>query len=128
MASRSTTRTSKQSTSSKTSTSTKAVAPASKPELEVVTEIGEAQIALPVMKKRELMQLVAAQADLSNKKVKPVMEAMLQVLGDAIAEGRELNLQPFGRMKINRQKDVGHARVTVAKIRQVNTAKSSEVS
>ena len=115
MASRSASGSAKTSTKSKT---TAAAKPAGKPELEVVTETTAAQIAAPALKKRELMQLVAEKAELNNNKVKPVMEAMLAVLGEAIAEGRELNLQPLGRVKINRQKEAGTNRITVAKIRQ----------
>ena len=66
----------------------------------------------------QLLQLVADRVDLNKNKVKPVVEAMLEVLGEALAEGRELNLKPLGKVKINRQKEVGNARVTVAKIRQ----------
>lgn len=122
MASRSTAGPAKTPAKSKTSAPSK---PSSKPELEVVSEKTAAQIASPVLKKRELMQLVAARAELGNNKVKPVMEAMLAVLGEAIAEGRELNLPPFGRVKINRQKDTGPALVTVTKIRQVKSSGES---
>ncbi len=89
-----------------------------KPALDLVTETAGAAIASPDLKKSELIQLVAERANLRNNKVKPVVEAMLEVLGEAIQDGRELNLNPFGKVKINRQKDTGNARVTVAKIRQ----------
>ncbi|WP_082630998.1 HU family DNA-binding protein [Roseovarius atlanticus] len=104
--------------SSKSDASTKETAARAKPDLEVVTETSGADILSTELKKSELFQLVADRADLNKNKVKPVVEAMLEVLGEALAEGRELNLKPFGKVKINRQKDTGNARVTVAKIRQ----------
>ncbi|WP_170067245.1 HU family DNA-binding protein [Roseovarius confluentis] len=107
--------------STKSGASTKETDPAAKPELELVTETSGADILSTELKKQELFQLVAERADLNRNKVKPVVEAMLEVLGEALAEGRELNLKPFGKVKINRQKDVGNARVTVAKIRQAKS-------
>jgi len=102
------------------------VASAPKLELEVVTQASSGDIEANVLKKKELLQMVAERSNLNNNKVKPVLEAMLEVLGEAIAEGRELNLQPFGRVKINRQKEVGNARVTIAKIRQPHPKDGAE--
>ena len=70
------------------------------------------------MKKQELIALVVDRSDVAKKHAKPVIEAMLEVLGEALAEGRELNLQPLGKVKQNRIKDTPRARVIVAKIRQ----------
>ena len=70
------------------------------------------------MKKQELMAKVVERSDVAKKHAKPVIEAMLEVLGEAIGEGRELNLQPFGKLKHNRIKDTPAARIIVAKIRQ----------
>lgn len=70
------------------------------------------------MKKQELIALVVDRSDVAKKHAKPVVEAMLEVLGEALAEGRELNLQPLGKVKQNRVKDTPGARVIVAKIRQ----------
>ena len=47
---------------------------------------------------------------------------MIDILGEAIADGRELNLQPFGKIKQQRTKDTPNARITVAKIRQNKSA------
>ncbi len=70
------------------------------------------------MKKQELLDKVLARADTRKKFARPVVDAVLEVLGEALAEGRELNLPPLGRIKLNRVKDMPNARVIVAKIRQ----------
>ncbi len=70
------------------------------------------------LKKQELIAKVVERSDVSKKHVKPVIEAMLAVLGEAIAEGRELNLQPLGKVKRKRIKETDKARVIVASIRQ----------
>ena len=62
--------------------------------------------------------MVVARADVSKQYAKPVVEALLEILGDALSEGRELNLQPMGRIKQKRVKETGKARVIVANIRQ----------
>jgi nucleoid DNA-binding protein len=62
----------------------------------------------PVMRKKELIDLVVERSGIKKKDAKPVIEAMLSVLGEALSDSRELNLLPMGKMM----------RV---KVRQVNT-------
>ncbi|MEQ8293580.1 MAG: HU family DNA-binding protein [Roseovarius sp.] len=74
------------------------------------------------LKKRELIDEVVRRSGVRKKFAKPVIEAMIDVLGEAIAEGREVNLQPFGKIKQQRTKDTANARITVARIRQSKSA------
>ena len=73
------------------------------------------------LKKRELIDLVVARSDVKKKYAKPVVEALLDVLAETLAKGREMNLQPLGKLKYNRTKETPSARVVVAKIRQSKT-------
>lgn len=83
---------------------------------------------IPPLKKQELIAQVVARSDVTKKHAKPVIEAMLAVLGEAIAEGREMNLQPMGKFKRKRVTDTAKARVTIASIRQpVGAAAGSAV-
>ncbi len=95
---------------------------APKPDRTAKTDIAE-DGGVP-LKKQELLAKVVERSDVSKKHVKPVIEAMLAVLGEAIAEGRELNLQPLGKVKRKRMKDTGKARVIVASIRQQNATET----
>ena len=52
---------------------------------------------------------------------------MLAVLGDAFAEQREMNLQPLGKLKVQRGKELHYGRALVLKLRQ-KTAKLSEAT
>jgi Bacterial DNA-binding protein len=72
----------------------------------------------PDLKKKELIDLVVKRSQIKKKDAKPVIEAMLAVLGETIASGRELNLQPLGKLRINRSTDKGTARIIVCKLRQ----------
>ncbi|MBT3140855.1 DNA-binding protein [Phaeobacter gallaeciensis] len=70
------------------------------------------------MKKRELIDLVVARSGVKKKDAKPAIEAALAILGETIAEGRELNLQPLGKLRINRTEDKGNGRIIICKLRQ----------
>lgn len=82
----------------------------------------DAVVSEPEMKKQELLAKVVERSDVKKKFAKPVVEAVLDVLGEALADGRELNLQPFGKLKYNRTKETANARILVTKIRQSKSA------
>ncbi|MEL7014179.1 MAG: HU family DNA-binding protein [Pseudomonadota bacterium] len=95
----------------------KAVAAPNTPPVSVVKDVpstaGKAEL-----KKRELMDLVVERTDVKKKFAKPVIEAMIEVMGEALAEERPLNLQPMGRVLPQRVKDAGKHRVIITRIRQ----------
>ena len=70
------------------------------------------------MKKKELIDRVVERSGIKKKDAKPVVEAMLGVLGESIADGRELNLPPFGKLRINRAEEKGNGKIIVCKLRQ----------
>ncbi len=106
----------------KTTAPTSAVsghAPAPAKEIKpTVVDAPQAVIMGPMMRKKELVDVVVARSGMKKKDVKPVVEMMLSVLGEAIADNRELNLPPFGRLKVRREKTLPNGRMVVAKIRQ----------
>ncbi len=57
------------------------------------------------LKKKELVDRVAALSGGKKKSVRDVVEATLSVLGEALEKGEELILPPFGKAKVNRSKD-----------------------
>lgn len=87
------------------------------PEPTLVT-VTEPVVTEPDLKKSELIDLVVERSEIKKKFAKPVVEAMLAVLGETIAEGRELNLQPLGKLRINRSEEKSNGRVIVCKLRQ----------
>ncbi|GAW34890.1 bacterial DNA-binding protein [Roseovarius sp. A-2] len=91
---------------------------ASAPEPAVIVTETSPTSAGPEMKKQELLDKVVQRSEIRKKFAKPALEAMLEVLGEALAEGRELNLPPLGKVKFNRIKEGARARIIVAKIRQ----------
>ena len=105
----------------------KAAATTSGSSAPVVVEGPQPVVAGPVMRKRELVDAVVAKSGKKKKDVKPVVEAMLMVLGSALQDGRELNLQPMGKFKVNREKKMAEGKVLVARIRQAKDLPTSTV-
>ena len=104
------------------------VKPAAKPEGAAAQTASQGMTKTPpveglaVLKKKELVDSVVKRSGVKKKFAKPAVEAMIDLLGEALAEGRELHLQPFGKIKQHRSKESGNARVIMAKIRQSKSA------
>lgn len=90
-------------------------APAAKP---TVVDAPQSVILGPVMRKKELLEQVVTRSGIKKKDAKPVVETMLAVLGEALADNRELVLPPFGKFKVQREKQLPNGRVMVVKLRQ----------
>jgi DNA-binding protein HU-alpha len=98
-----------------TETAVKAAAQAPDPEV-VVNEAPK--ITGPELKKKELIDTVVARSGIKKRDAKPVVEAMLAVLGETIADGREMNLAPMGKLKITRMKKTTKAHIITTRLRR----------
>lgn len=84
-----------------------------------VPETPQAEPALNlVMRKKRLLELVVARSHVKKKYAKPVVEAVLEVIGEALANGEDLNLPPLGKIKVQRNIEQARAKVSVVRIRQ----------
>ena len=99
----------------------KAAANPPSPAVTVVTEV-EPNLTEPELKKPELINVIVERTGMKKKDVKPVVEAMLGVLGETLAKGQEMNLQPFGRIKVNNTKELAKAQVHSVRVRQSKAA------
>ncbi|OSQ60256.1 DNA-binding protein [Marivita cryptomonadis] len=72
----------------------------------------------PELKKKELIDTIVARSGVKKREVKPVVDAMLAVLGETIADGRELNLAPMGKLKITRMKKTTKAHIITTRLRR----------
>ncbi|MCV2891894.1 HU family DNA-binding protein [Lentibacter sp. XHP0401] len=93
----------------------KAAAPKVTP---MVVTSAEPTLAPAEMRKEQLLDEVAKRSGAKRKDVKPIAEAMLEVLGEALGEARELNLKPLGKIKVARTKLVANGRVIQLRLRQ----------
>ena len=109
----------RKSATSKPKTATKARTPATpKTPAPVVVEATKPMPTGPDLKRQELFEKVARKSGVKKQDVKPVVEAMLAVMGEALAEGRGLNLEPFGKSRVTRVKEMPGKRMSVVKLRQ----------
>jgi DNA-binding protein HU-alpha len=74
--------------------------------------------AAPVLKKPDLFDRVVAASGAKKRDVKPIVEAALAVIGDALSAGEELNLPPLGKVKINRQRKDKTGEMLIVKIKR----------
>ena len=74
--------------------------------------------AQPVLRKKELFERVVTVSGAKKRDVKSIVEATLQVLGDALASGEALALPPLGRAKVNRHKDLATGEMLVVRLRR----------
>ena len=76
-----------------------------------------------LLKKPELLDDVVARTNLKKRDVKPAVEAALAILGDALRDGKELNLPPLGKVRVVKSKDLdGGASIVTLKLRTPKNA------
>lgn len=115
------------STSPRPKHSTARVAPSS-PKVEVATSAAETaagsssapveQTPVLELRKKELIDQVVARSGVKKRDAKPVVEAMLAVLGESIDSARPLHLEPMGKLRVNRSKDTPNGRIHICKLRR----------
>lgn len=75
--------------------------------------------------KRELIDRVVEASGIKKKSAKPVVEAMLKELGDALSRGENLNLQPFGKGIVKSHKNLENAEIIEMRLRRSKLAVSA---
>ena len=79
------------------------------------------------LRRKELVERVVARSGLKPNQVKSVLDPLFQELGNALSAGEMLNLQPFGKITVNRQKVMDDREILNCKIRRNKGAKPSMV-
>ncbi|WP_241525836.1 HU family DNA-binding protein [Pseudophaeobacter leonis] len=72
----------------------------------------------PALNKKELIDEAVLRSGIQKKEAKPVVEALLAILGEAVASGRDLNLRPFGKLHLNRSVAKTNGTVHMCRLRQ----------
>ncbi len=103
-------------TVSKTTTKP-ALVKAAKPVAAIVDPV-EPLVSQPELKKPELVDKAVEMSGIKKRFAKPAIEAALAILGEALKEGRDLNLQPLGKVMAKNTKETGSGTVINARIRQ----------
>lgn len=72
------------------------------------------------LRRKDLIERIVTQSGLKKKDVKPVVEATLAVLGEALSNGERMNLPPFGKLTVNRRRALENGEVLITRIRRVS--------
>ena len=80
------------------------------------------------MRKKELIDRVAAKSGLKRGVAKQALEASLAVLGEVLAEGRSISAPPLGKLKVVRQKDTPNGKMAVVRVKFKSGAPSEPES
>ncbi|MGB3244418.1 MAG: HU family DNA-binding protein [Sulfitobacter sp.] len=70
------------------------------------------------MRKKEIIEQTVTRSGLKKRDVKPLVDTLLAVMGEAMADGRELVMPPFGRLKVHKQKTTQKKNIYFAKVHQ----------
>jgi DNA-binding protein HU-alpha len=76
------------------------------------------RVAAPELRKKELIDTVVARSGIKKRDAKPVIEAMLAILGENVADGRDINIAPMGKIKVTRMKRTTKAQVITMRLRR----------
>ena len=74
----------------------------------------------PMLRKKQLVDEVAAASGVKRGDTKAVIEAALQILGEALSADKKLQLPPLGTAIVNRRKDVTNGETLIVKLRRRN--------
>ena len=69
------------------------------------------------VKKKELLERIAAATSLKKSEIRPVLDATLEVLGDLIREGKDIAAPPLGRIKYTKEKDTPNGKLAVLRVK-----------
>ncbi|WP_283178187.1 HU family DNA-binding protein [Gemmobacter sp. 24YEA27] len=85
----------------------------------------EARVKSAGLKLKDLLVRVAEQSDAPKKTQREVSEAVLAVLGTALAAGEELNLPGLGRLKVVKSSDKSGGAVLTVKVKNAGQKKEA---
>ncbi len=85
---------------------------------EPVVERSGAPATGPVLRKKDLYDRVAAATGAKKGDVRLIADAVLDILGTALAAGEVLALPPFGKARVHRQKDLPSGELLIVRLRR----------
>ena len=69
-------------------------------------------------KRNDLLAAVAARSALPKSDLRSVIELVLEEMGTALSDGKDLALPPLGRVKVQRRKESGGAEILSLRLRR----------
>lgn len=93
----------------------------------------EEPVPMMILHKKEFVNRVLAASGRTRADARPIIEATLEQLGLAFANGETVTLPPFGKARVNRQRDIAGGEVLILRLRrkdkpEVNPVKEAKPS
>lgn len=97
------------------------------PKVTVADSVGaDEAVGAGPLKLKELIEAVVERTGQRKGEARTAVQAALAVMGEALAEGTEVNLPPLGKMKINRSKPTPRGQMMMIKLVQNRRGPPSE--
>lgn len=80
----------------------------------------------PEFRRPDLIEKVMERSGMKRKDVKPVVEAMLAVMGDLLVAEQDMNIAPLGKVMIKNSKELEKAHVLTVKVRRPKQIEAAE--
>ncbi len=96
--------------------------PSDKPALKAVTvpkSDSKPKVKIEALKRRALLEAVAMRVGFKRTDARDVMDAVLVEMAEALDQGRDLILPPFGKVMLRKDKDGQDGRPMVARIKLI---------
>lgn len=71
-----------------------------------------------VVRRKELVERIAVRSGAKPNLIKSVLDAVLAEVGDVLSGGEALQVQPLGKLSVNRRKDLPDGEVLICKLRR----------
>lgn len=100
--------------------------PSDKPALKAVTapkSDSKPKAKIEALKRRALLEAVAMRVGVKRTDAREVMDAVLVEMAEALDQGRDLILPPFGKVMLRKDKDGQDGRPMVARIKLIEADK-----
>ncbi len=104
--------------------------PAAKPAAKIAPGEVVAEVVAPrdVLTKKEIVAQAVEISGTKKKDARPSVEAALQIVFSALADGVEISAPPFGKIRIVKEKEIKGGKMITAKIRINNGSASIPVA
>ena len=80
--------------------------------------VGDGDAVSGLVRRKELVERIVAASGLKPNAVKTVLDAVLKEMGDILSAGDGLNVQPLGKLVVNRRKDIPGGQILNCKLRR----------
>lgn len=97
-----------------------------KPAVVTSDDAAEGAAAAAILKLKDLVAHVADVTGAKKPQVKTIIEAALAEIGRVLDKGEGLNLPPFGRLKVNRSRELGDGTLLSMKLKRGATGKGGK--